>query len=190
IWNANRFLRRGATDGGSARIPPIRVTGVSGRERTLDSNEEKGVEFHHTFFLPPSMVDIPAGPYPEPRFAFRPVTDSQVRQAIRALRSFKAPGPDAIPNERLVQQHCADTLTPVLGSLFRATLSLQYYPDQWRLSDTVVLQKPGKTDYTVAKAWRPIALLNCMSKILSRCIADTLVFEAEQKAMLANLQFG
>ncbi|RPD60881.1 hypothetical protein L227DRAFT_485469, partial [Lentinus tigrinus ALCF2SS1-6] len=82
----------------------------------------------------------------------------------KALRSFKAPGPDAIPNE--VYKHCADTLTPVLGPLFRATFSLNYYPDRWRISDTVVLQKPGKSDYTVAKAWRPIALLNCMSKIL------------------------
>ncbi len=188
IWDANRFLKRGATDGGRARIPPIRVPGEGGRERVLHTNEEKGAEFHHTFFLPPSTAIVPTGPYPKPLYDFKPITDTQVRRAIKALRAFKAPGPDAVPNE--VYKHCADTLTPVLGSLFRATFTLQYYPERWKVSDTVVLQKPGKEDYTVAKAWRPIALLDCMSKILSRCVADVLVFEAEQKAMLADLQFG
>ncbi|OSC97665.1 hypothetical protein PYCCODRAFT_1341604, partial [Trametes coccinea BRFM310] len=75
--------------------------------------------------------------YPAPRFAFKPITNTQVRRAISALRAFKAPGPDSIPNE--VYKHCADTLTPVLGTLFRATFVLHYYPDRWKLSDTVVL---------------------------------------------------
>lgn len=188
IWDANRFLKRGTTDGSSARIPPIRVTGADGQERSLNANAEKGAEFHRTFFLPPSTAPIPTGPYPRPRYQFQPITDTQIRRAIAALRAFKAPGPDAIPNE--VYKHCVGTLTPVLGSLFRASFALKYYPDRWKVSDTVVLQKPGKADYTVAKAWRPIALLDCMSKILSRCVADVLVYEAEQKSMLANLQFG
>ncbi|CDO74895.1 hypothetical protein BN946_scf184988.g2 [Trametes cinnabarina] len=188
IWDANRFLKRGASDGGGARIPPIWADEAGGRRRTLNSNEEKGAEFHRTFFLPPSTAVIPSGPYPAPCFAFKPITDTQVRRAIGTLRAFKAPGPDSIPNE--VYKHCADTLTPVLGALFRATFTLHYYPDRWKLSDTVVLQKPGKTDYTIAKAWRPIALLDCMSKILSRCVAEVLVFEAEQCSLLANLQFG
>ncbi|KAJ2981722.1 hypothetical protein NUW54_g10834 [Trametes sanguinea] len=52
IWDANRFLRRGPTDGGSARIPPIRATDVGGRPCVLNSNADKGAEFHRTFFLP------------------------------------------------------------------------------------------------------------------------------------------
>ncbi|EJF56325.1 hypothetical protein DICSQDRAFT_24869, partial [Dichomitus squalens LYAD-421 SS1] len=82
----------------------------------------------------------------------------------RSLRAFKVPGPDGIPNE--VYTHCDVTLTPILGRLFRATFDLKYYPDAWKISDTVVLRKPGKTDYTTAKSYRPIALLDCMSKIL------------------------
>ena len=53
-----------------------------------------------------------------------------------------------------------------------------------------MLRKPGKTDYTTAKAHRPIALLNCMSKILSRCVADILVYQAETNSLLADFQFG
>ncbi|KAI0365273.1 hypothetical protein BV20DRAFT_928603, partial [Pilatotrama ljubarskyi] len=157
IWDANRFLKCGPTDGGSARIPPIWATGADGRERTLNAKDEKGAKFHRTFFLPPSAAPVPLSPYPQPRFRYRPITDAQVHQAITTLCSFKLPGPDVIPNE--VYKHCTDTLTPILGSLFRATFTLGYYPERWKVSDTVVLQKPGKTDYTVAKAWRPITLL-------------------------------
>ncbi len=188
IWDANRFLRSGASDGGSARIPPINATDGDGRPTVLKSNSDKGEEFYKTFFLPPSTAPIPQGPYPPPKFKFRTITNEQVRHAIHSLKAFKAPGPDAIPNE--VYRHCSDTLTPVLGPLFRATFALNYYPEEWKLSDTIVLKKPGKTDYTVAKAWRPIALLNCMSKILSRCVADILVYEAERRSLLANFQFG
>ena len=39
--------------------------------------------------------------------------------AMRSLKSYKVPGPDRIPNE--VYKHCRETLTPVLGRLFRAT---------------------------------------------------------------------
>ena len=188
IWDANRFLQRGPSDYSSERIPPIKVTSATGQPTVLVDNADKGAEFHRTFFLPPSTEPIPSGPYPAPHFRYSPITNRQVRQAIQSLPPFKALGPDAIPNE--VYKQCCDTLTPVLGSLLRATFKLGYYPDLWKTSDTVVLKKPGKTDYTTAKSWRPIALLNCMSKILSRCVADVLTHEAERKSLLANLQFG
>ncbi len=115
IWDANRFLKQGASDGGSARIPPINTVDQDGCP-VLKSNTNKGEEFYKTFFLPPSTAPIPAGPYPPPRFKFRPVTDEQVRRAIHSLKAFKVPGPDAIPNE--VYRHCAETLTLILGTLF------------------------------------------------------------------------
>lgn len=187
IWDANRFLKRGVSDGGSARIPPINAVGEDGQLTVLKSNADKGAEFYKTFFLHPSTAPLSEGPYPPPHFKFRPITDVQVRRAIQSLRTFKAPGPDAIPNK--VYRHCSGTLTLLLESLFQATFTLNYYPEQWKLSDTIVLKKPGKADYTVAKAWWPIALLNCMSKILSQCVADVLVYEAEHRSLLANMQF-
>lgn len=188
IWAAHRFIKRGSTDGGSARIPPLKA--MDGDGRILTDNAAKGEEFHRAFFLPqgPDPPFTPDSEYPPPRFEFTDISDQQVGRAIRSLRPFKAPGPDGIPNE--VYIHCADTLTPLLGTLFRATFTLHYYPSSWKVSDTIVLRKPGKTDYTTAKAHRPIALLNCMSKILSRCVADLLVYHAETKSLLADYQFG
>ncbi|PIL37604.1 hypothetical protein GSI_01298 [Ganoderma sinense ZZ0214-1] len=188
IWTAHRFLKRGQSDGGAAWIPSLKS--IADPTCILTDNAAKGEEFYGTFFLPPGPDPPPTQEheYPEPRFTFTDISDLQVTRAIAALRAFKAPGPDGVPNE--VYIHCRDTLTPLLGTLFRATFQLQYYPDTWKLSDTIVLRKPGKTDYTTAKAHRPIALLNCMSKILSRCVADVLVYQAETHSLLADYQFG
>ncbi|PIL29087.1 hypothetical protein GSI_09135 [Ganoderma sinense ZZ0214-1] len=188
IWTAHRFLKRGQSDGGAAWIPSLKS--LADPSHILTDNDAKGEEFYHTFFLPPGP-DLPPtqeDEYPQPRFDFTDISDLQVECAIAALRAFKAPGLDGVPNE--VYIHCRHTLTPLLSTLFRATFWLEYYPDIWKLSDTIVLRKPGKTDYTTAKAHRPIALLNCMSKILSCCVADVLVYQAETLSLLADYQFG
>lgn len=128
VWDANQFLKRGSTDGGCARIPPIKVPQHDGSQWVLSTNEEKSKEFYKTFFLPPGNAPLPEGPYPHPRFRFQQITDPQIHAAMAELRSFKAPGPDAIPNK--VYRNCADTLAPHLGPLFRATFSLKYYVEQ------------------------------------------------------------
>ncbi|KZP27670.1 hypothetical protein FIBSPDRAFT_710433, partial [Athelia psychrophila] len=82
----------------------------------------------------------------------------------KTLSPYKAPGPDGVSNS--VYTHCADILVPWLGKLFRATFRLKYYPPRWQIYDTVVLRKAGKPDYSISKAYRPIALLITMAKIL------------------------
>lgn len=127
-------------------------------------------------------------PYPEDMFDFANITDAQILDTCKCLKEFNSPGPDGIPNE--VYSHCADILIPFLGRLYRATFDLEYYPDAWKESITVVLCKPGHTDYSLAKSYRPIALMNCMGKILSSCITDVLEFNSEQLGLLPNHHFS
>ena len=56
--------------------------------------------------------------------------------------------------------------------LFQRCLVLAYHPRQFKTSTTVVLKKPQREDYTKAKAYRPIALLNTLGKLLERIVAD------------------
>jgi hypothetical protein len=44
----------------------------------------------------------------------------------------------------------------------------------WKAAVTLALRKPNKEDYTDLKAYRPIALLNTMNKLLKRVIARKL----------------
>ncbi|KAF8595013.1 hypothetical protein BDV93DRAFT_410553, partial [Ceratobasidium sp. AG-I] len=80
------------------------------------------------------------------------------------LKPHKAPGPDGLP--ACVYKQGATLLAPVLLPIFRTSLDQGLYPADWKHSKTAVLRKPGKPNYTVAKAYRPIALLNVSSKIL------------------------
>ncbi|EIW53560.1 uncharacterized protein TRAVEDRAFT_82352, partial [Trametes versicolor FP-101664 SS1] len=157
-------------------------------------NEQKSAVFFKQFYLPAlSAEDIdqvapPDMVYPPPAYHFRPPTNYQIERIIRALPPDKAPGPNGITNR--VYKVAAPFLVPHLGPLFRASFSLEYYPDQWKMFKTVVLRKPGKPDYCLPKAHRPIALMDSLSKILSACVAEELSYQAERLNMLPPTQFG
>jgi hypothetical protein len=54
----------------------------------------------------------------------------------------------------------------------------------------IVLRKTGRPDYSVPKAYRPIMLLDTMAKLLSSCIADDLMYIAEQHGLLPATCFS
>ena len=65
---------------------------------------------------------------------------------------------------------------------------LYYAP--WKHSTTVVLRKPGKPRYDTPKAYRPIALLNTLGKLLTAIIAERLTYYTEKHALLPPTHFG
>ena len=77
-----------------------------------------------------------------------------------------------------------------MGHLFRATFSLSVFPNEWLISKTVVIHKPGRPDYSAPKAYCPIALLDTMSKILSVCVAEDTVWIANKHLLLPPTHFG
>ena len=158
----------------------------------VQDNEGKSKALHETFFPNPSCADetdiTDNYQYPAEAFPFEEVTDDHIIHALQKLKPYKAPGPNGIPN--VVLKSCTESLLPYLGPLFRATFSLEVYPDTWKQSTTVVLRKPGRPDYTVAKAYCPIALMDTITKTLSSCITDILTYHAENLCLLPNTHFG
>ncbi|QRV77059.1 Reverse transcriptase from transposon X-element protein [Ceratobasidium sp. AG-Ba] len=166
LWGAHRYLTGTKGDGGATRIPTLIVTGPDGEKTTCESGDEKREAFYGTLFPTPVEHDTPGDEeYVDDVEPFRRVTGAQLRRVLARLSPYKAPGPDGIPN--CVFTNCADILVPLLVPLYRATFTLKYYPQAWRESVTVIIRKPGKPDYSNPKAYRPIALLNVISKLLS-----------------------
>ena len=60
---------------------------------------------------------------------------------------------------------------PLLSEIFNKSIQLKYCPEAFKQSITVVLRKPDKDNYTKSKAYRPIALINILSKILNTVLA-------------------
>ena len=116
------------------------------------------------------------------------MSNLQIKRAIAQLSPHKAMGPDGISNS--VYIHCSDLLVPHLGPVYQATFSLSMYPRQWKDSITIVVRKPGKSDYKKLEAYQPIALINMMAKILSACMTKDLVDMAELYQLLLANQGG
>ena len=190
IWTANRYLKEPSGDGGTPRIPTIRVIGDANGETLVSDNNEKAKLFARTFFPPPPLhTSVPLNhEYPAPLPSPSQITAQQIEEQIRRLSPYKAPGQDEIQN--IVLQKCLDLILDYLLHIFRAILNLGTYYDPWRESITIILRKPGKPSYETAKAYRPIALLSTVAKVLTAIVAEDMSRLVEYHQLLPNTHFG
>ena len=190
IWIANKYLNSEPSDGSPARIPTLEFKHRDGSLGTASANDEKSRILATTFFPPPpSAPSAPDGyEYPEAISEPDQIMKEQIEQCIKKLRPMKVPGPDGITN--IVFKKCTNILVPQMLRLFRAVFLLSTYHDSWREFPTIVLHKPGKPNYSVPKAYRPIALLNTTGKLLMSVIADQLTHILETNNLLPATHFG
>lgn len=132
---------------------------------------------------------LPLGQLQPPEVkGMEPVMKETIRQHIAVLSPYKAPGLDGIQNVVLMQ--CVDLVAPRLLWIYRAILKLKTYYDAWHEFLTVVLRKLQKPSYAVVKAYRPIALLCTMTKVLTAIIAEQVMYLAEYHMLLPKTQFS
>jgi hypothetical protein len=76
------------------------------------------------------------------------------------------------------------TIKNEVTALFQSSLRKGYLPHQWRHAKIIPLKKPGKPDYAVARAWRPISLLSTLGKTMEAVLAERLSYIAEACGLL------
>jgi hypothetical protein len=81
---------------------------------------------------------------------------SKIRWAFSTLKPFKSAGTDGIIPALL--QHGAEHIVLHLCHIFRASMAYGFIPTAWRQVRVTFIPKPGKLDYTKAKAYHPISL--------------------------------
>jgi hypothetical protein len=120
---------------------------------TTQDNTRKSELLYNIFFrqLPENKHVEPNFIYNPPICEFTPITNKQIFHAIEKLSPYNAPGPNGTCN--CVYKNCTDLLVPYMGPIFRTTFTLKHYPEDWKLSSTVVLRKPGRPDYSLPKAY-------------------------------------
>jgi hypothetical protein len=77
-----------------------------------------------------------------------------------------------------------DTLTHI----FNLSLFTGRHP--WKPLTVVILNKPNKPDYSHAKAYHPISLLECTAKLMKKIIAKQVNNDIDKFALLSTFQFG
>lgn len=189
VWKIAKWARlRSHQTKDLPQFPPLRRQ--EGEEAAHNFEEKVAILRNKFFPAPPEtdLSDIAEATYPDPVNQDMEITTDEVTAAIRRPKAHKAPGVSQIPN--LILQTGLPKLLPYLHCLFNACIRLAYHPCLYKLANTLVLRKPGKEDYTEAKAYRPIALLETIGKALESIIAVRLTKVAKMHNMLPACQMG
>ena len=126
--------------------------------------------------------------YPAPLPDPPQLTQPQIARHIAKLSPYKTHGLDGIPN--IVLQKCADLITDRLTLIFTTILKKKIYFNKWRKFTTIVLRNPRNPSYKTPKAYRPIALISTMAKLLTSIIVESLSQIVEQDQILPKAHFG
>lgn len=93
-----------------------------------------------------------------------PITESEIRDAIKRLESNKSPGVDGLPGE--FYKCFINDLVPILTEVFRYSLSENNPAEKWSQGIISVIHKEGK-DPTLCEGYRPISLICNDQKLLT-----------------------
>jgi len=75
-------------------------------------------------------------------------------------------------------------------NLLDACLKAGHHPRPWKEAIVCIIPKPNRADYTHAKNFRPILLLECLGKLLEKLVAKILYREITKHALVPTTQFG
>ena len=90
------------------------------------------------------------------------VTENQVREKLKKLRSDKAPGPDLVHPHIL--KTFANTISKPLALIYNLTLTQQTLPNIWKTGNITAIFKKG--DKTLPQNYRPVQLTCIICKLL------------------------
>ncbi|KAE9399071.1 hypothetical protein BT96DRAFT_821076, partial [Gymnopus androsaceus JB14] len=189
-WGAAKMVRRGFSDGGAVQVPELEVKDENGRTTRLTANVDKAEAFKAAFFPDaPGVLLVPEGAvYPKEAWSFRPPMNHQFANAIKRMKPYKATRPGSIPNVLFLKAN--EFIIPHLGPIYRATFTLRYFPDDWVLNQTIVIRKPGKTNYKLPGSSRPVVLSKGHACIVHSTVAEDVVKQGELHGLFPPLQFG
>jgi ribonuclease HI len=118
----------------------------------------------------------------------RIIEEDKLKWAVDSFLPFKSPGNDGIFPALLQKGMCF--IGTRLQILFRESLRLSYIPKCWRESRVVFIPKIGKSNYEVAKSFRPISLMSFVLKILEKLIDRELRSQDLDNSKLDDKQFA
>ncbi|KAF8723942.1 hypothetical protein AX14_008985 [Amanita brunnescens Koide BX004] len=119
-----------------------------------------------------------------------PISIAEIKDMLSLTSNCSAPGPDNITWHHLKAIFEIEHVDQSVCLLFNNVCDSGTWPRWFKESISVIIPKPKKPDYTVPKAYRPIALLNTLGKLLTKVIANRLQFDAAAYSLLHEGQCG
>jgi hypothetical protein len=155
----------------------------------VDKPDGKALVFKDKFF--PGVAPIvnphhPSDPPPRAARTWTKITPDNVSRALRSTSNKSAPGPSGMGYKLLKWAHTARP--EYLPTLYNRCLDMGLHP--WKCATVVMVNKPQKLDYSISKAYRPIALMECAGKLLEKIVAKRINANIKAHNLLPMTQFG
>ena len=139
-----------------------------------NSPEEALLELASTHF--PSHKPIPPCAYNKNKIPISEIRNSfctwisadKIKEVLQKFKSKKAAGPDGL--KPIIFSHLPDKYFEMLEIIYKGMIHTAFTPTKWREAKVIFIPKPGKTNYEIAKDFRPISLTNHMLKGLEKLI--------------------
>jgi len=146
----------------------------------LINNSNKHIEIIHQV---KQYLDNP----PDENWYNHMTSPQELYNIITKLPNRKAPGTDCIQN--IIFKNFTKKPLVQLNNIINASIKLSHFPSHWKTSSVIPILKKGK-DKTEPISYRPISLLQTMSKITERVILRRLNDHETKEKHIANHQFG
>ena len=94
------------------------------------------------------------------------MSEDEIRQSIKSLKSNKSPGPDDILNEMVSNGH--NVLTPILARVFQRIFERGSFPYEWGKS--IIIPIHNKGEINVCDNFTPYSLTSLLSKVYTNIL--------------------
>jgi len=179
VWQALRYTKPGGQQTTKA---------LKSRDGVVAESWEEKAELIKEEAFPKPLKGVERKAQEEGGGMWKKITDEDIRLALFDQSVKKAPGPDRLGFKamRLLWEWDA----PRIIAIVKVTFRLGIHPRVWKEARGVVIPKPNKPDYGVAKAYRVITLLNYLGKVVEKVAANAIAEECERRQLLHDGQFG
>ena len=159
-------------------------------ELTFDHEDVADLLARRFFTTDPGNVPLQQHDDPPPRSkrVFPPISGKEVQTCLNGTSNSSAAGESGISWEIL--KMAWPSLKDHFLKLANACISTGYHPIEWRKALVVVIPKLGKDDYSMAKSYRPISLLECLSKLIEKVMSKRFLYDVDKYALIPTTQFG
>lgn len=171
----------------SCGIPPLQAAGG-----IFDTNLDKCALFLDTFVAKfhheHNLINTPYfPPVTNNLIANVDISEAKVRELLLNLDPGKQGGVDGITNRML--RSVAVSLAPPLSKFFKKCLEEGCFPDLWKVGIVVPIYK-GKGAKTSVDQYRPVTLLNSLSKVFEKLIHESIYEHLMNNDLIYDKQSG
>ena len=127
-------------------------------------------------------------PHQTPRHPFEPFTIKEHTGLLMEASSTSAPGQSGILWQilKLAWKEIKDHTVTIANTC----TTLRYHPQPWRHALIGVIPKPDRPNYSLAKNYRPISLIKCLSKLVEKGMSKRFLYNIDKHCLVPTTQFG